>query len=199
MKAALTSDLYLLRGYLRFYLGFFILLGFVTLMPSSAYTTYTALFFPCFLATFTPFLLFPAAEQAGWESALLCAPIERRQMVRARYLLLLGLDILFLLFGLLLGWAVQGERLGAALLASLFFILAFSSLLLYVLYRWGLGRAQLIFFLAFALLAFAARMLRPDLSALLYTPLLLALNLLGLALLALSYRLSCRAYARREF
>ena len=133
MLASYKSDFYLLRGYLKTFIGTFALLIVFSVVQKSSYFAY---FYPAFMAVFTPFSLFSLAEQSGWESMLLSAPITRADIVRGRYMMCLSIDLIMLLVGFITALFLKSDISSniAALLLSLAAVLVLNSLVIPILY-----------------------------------------------------------------
>lgn len=199
MKTALFSDLYALRAHGKFYAGYALILVFATLATQSVYMAY---YLPCFAAAVAPFTLFPQKEQNGWEQMLLSMPVLRWQVVAARYGILGGITVIGLLFSGVLA-AVQGGQPAHVLPLCFALTMLLLAILLPVLFRWGPVVAQFLFFgfflVLFALVSLLQRfgdtvtgvMQAPGVSC--------ALLLAGVALLGVSYRVSCALYRAKEF
>ena len=208
MLASYKSDFYLLRGYLKTYIGTFALMIVFSVVQKSSYFAY---FYPAFMAVFTPFSLFSLAEQSGWESMLLSAPITRADIVRGRYMMCLSIDLIMLLVGFITALFLKSDISSniAALLLSLAAVLVLNSLVIPIVYKFGATKGRFAVMVICILPAIVFPLIGSSdadfdllikiVDFLQRIPVLLVIDACCLVLLGLSYFISSLIYNRKEF
>lgn len=202
MEGFLKRDFYLLSGNLGFYaviLAAFALLALFTDLSVSFLALYVVIFGMSSILG-----LFSYDDYNHWTAYGATAPAGRRDMVDARYLLVLlvavGMAVTQLLLGLLDG--EEGVLSMTAIFSGVY--LLYASLALPVSYYFGGTKGRTVMIVMIALLAGAVGVGGSILSissihgSLRLPPVTLLLPLLGLAALALSHRVSLGIMERKE-
>lgn len=202
MTGFLKRDLSLQAVNAKFYLCF--VLAFLII---SVYSDYAASFATLYLVIFSAtsvMSLFSYDEANHWEAYAAAVPNGRKAMVDARYLLAVGIGAVVLLFQLLVGVLTRSDQFGPALLYAGAF-LVYAAVILPISYRFGGTRSRVVMIVVVAvfsaLVAMGATSLQifsigDPLAALPALPTLLPVT--GLAVLALSHRLSRAIMERKE-
>lgn len=165
------------------------------------------------LVSMLPFSCFSYDRAAKWDLYGLALPVSRRQIVLARYLMLVTMSVLAAALALAFGAAMAvcgqtiawGEYLASAGGALIGGVLL-NALLLPLLYRFGAERARVLFFGvlgAFALVIVILAKFLDDFAqqhavSVPVTALLAAIAVVTVVLLVISYFVSVRIYQRRE-
>ncbi|MDD2955498.1 MAG: ABC-2 transporter permease [Oscillospiraceae bacterium] len=212
MKGLLIKDLLVLKrygrtlGFLVLFYGVFSMLGNSTAALVSMITVVLAM---------TVVTSFAYDEQARWDRYVCALPVKREQVVAAKYLLGLLLVGAGLLISLLLGvlgtllrpQAEGREILLPAMLGNFIIVLLLLALTLPLIYRFGVKKSRILFLVAMALIGgavAASASILSDGTALEFLQqgrwnvLLLIAPVAALLAYALSYRVSCRIYAKKE-
>ena len=216
MTGLIWKDFMVSKRTVKAYLGIMIFYAALTVMGMFSVTFVTA--FVSVMLIMLPISAFAYDEQAKWDRYAMSLPMGRRGVVRARYLFVLVLALLTMALGLagtgLLYLVRQADPLEMfiTLMVSSAIGLIIPAILLPLSYKLGAERARpylyaIIFIpvIAVVLLAKAGVL---DMSMLkgmdLLAPTALAggsalLPLAGLALLFVSYLISCRVAAGKDF
>ena len=208
MKGLLIKDLCILGKSGKFYLLYLVamaLLGYNMDNTSFVIGVLVMVFTILCITTFS------YDDLARWPAYAAALPVSRRQVVLAKYILGLGMPLVggLLSFGITLIYSfLRPENVAQnALIAGVVTAvgIAFNLLMLPATFKWGAERSRIFLYLAFAAVfagSFALAKLplkAPSLPAL--SPAVLGV-ILAVALVALgllSYLLSCRIYAKKEF
>lgn len=157
---------------------------------------------------------------AKWEGFCLSLPVNRRQVVAARYLFTLLLTAAALAVAFVVGLVVSltgrmesWAEFGVTAIAMTALALVMNGIMLPLLYRFGAERARLIYFAVLGGVALIGVLLYkllggnewlssleaiPDPSPALLAALPVLAVLAGLLLLALSYLISCATYSKKD-
>lgn len=202
MKGFLKRDFYLISASIRIYLLFiaaFGILAVFTDMNSGFMMLYVAIFA---MSSMTG--LFSYDEFNHWMAYAATVPDGRRDMVKARYLLLLlvaaGVTVIQFLVGTL---AREAGSLGTAALYS-GMILIYAAISMPVSYYFGGTKARMVTVVLVAFVAGAVAIFGTFLNISTHfgrvslPPEFLFLPILGLGLLAVSYRVSLGVMAKKE-
>ena len=203
MKGLIQKDLRVLRQSNRLYFLLIVVYAFITVVTDMGFSFYSSMV--TVVALLLPMNCFSWDNYAKWDSFAMALPLSRKEIVGARYLLLL------LVLGALLG-LIQGNldvgMLIVSSFSSLYGAVLINALMMPLMYRFGPEKARLFMLVAIALVAglvyFAVRLFTdaqvftiPD-AELVLVPAAVILALVLAGLLALSYCLSCRIYAKKE-
>jgi ABC-2 type transport system permease protein len=207
MKGLLIKDLLVLRRYIKSLAGIWaVYLAFAFLGDSAGVMAN----FVMILCIMIPIASLSYDEQAGWNRLGASLPVSRREMVGAKYLLAIllsiaGAALTAMLWAILafLGRASLAESLlttGLLLVGGLIAI----SVLLPVVYRFGVEHSRAILAALFVLpsaIVFILYRLGVRISPSEQTFMLLAAAspLVAAAALTVSFGLSCRIFAAKEF
>lgn len=202
MKGFLKRDFALVSGNLRFYLFFIVIFGALvafTDMNSGFLTLYMVIF-----AMSSVTGLFSYDEFNHWTAYAAAVPNGRRDMVKARYVMLLLLVAGQMGLQLLLG-TLAGEN-GVAQATALYsgMLLFYAAVSIPMSYYFGGTKARMVTVVVVALIAGAMAIMGTILNIStahggLFLPLgFLFLPLAGLGALALSYRVSLGIMAKKE-
>ena len=207
MKGLLWKDWYQVRSYMKtMYLVVLIVLAIWGMSVSDSPVfplSYAAIFLGIL-----PVSLLSYDQASGWTEYSLTLPLSRRTLVAEKYLIGLGcaagsvlLVVLFMLVRALNGAALETEQLLLMLCSEVCTVLLMNALVLPLMYRFGVEKARILYFLTFALgglltgggaaLLDPLGSIRPALSVLAAAALLAALVLYGL-----SWRLSAAWYGK---
>lgn len=202
MNGFLKRDFYLISASIRIYLLFIAIFGALAVftdMSSGFMMLYVAIF-----AMSSVTGLFNYDEFNRWTAYAAAVPNGRRDMVKARYLVLLlvtaGVTVIQLLVGAL---AKEAGSLGTAALYS-GMILVYAAVSMPISYYFGGTRARMVTVLLVAFIAGAAAIFGTFLNISTHfgrvslPPEFLFLPLVGLGLLAASYRVSLGIMAKKE-
>lgn len=202
MKGFLKRDFALISGSLRFYLLFIALFGALVVftdMSSGFMMLYVAIF-----AMSSVTGLFSYDEFNRWTAYAAAVPSGRKDMVKSRYVLLLlvtaGVTVIQLLVGVL---AKEAGSLGTAALYS-GMILVYSAISMPLSYYFGGTKARVVTVVLIAFIGGAAAIcgtflnISTNFGRVSLPPEFLFLPLVGLGLLAVSYRISLGIMAKKE-
>lgn len=202
MNGFLKRDFYLISASIRIYLLFIAAFGLLVVftdMSSGFVMLYVAIF-----AMSSVTGLFNYDEFNHWTAYAAAVPNGRRDMVKARYVVLLliaaGVTAIQLLLGAL---AKEAGGLGTAALYS-GMILIYSAISMPVSYYFGGTKARMVTVVLVALVAGAAAIFGTFLNVstqfgrVALPPEFLFLPLVGLGLVAVSYRVSLGIMAKKE-
>lgn len=202
MNGFLKRDFYLISASIRIYLLFIAAFGILVVftdMSSGFMMLYVAIFA---MSSMTG--LFNYDEFNHWTAYAATVPNGRRDMVKARYVLLLlvtaGVTVIQLLVGTL---AREAGSLGTAALYS-GMILIYAAISMPVGYYFGGTRARMVTVVLVAFIAGAAAIFGTFLNISTHfgkvslPPEFLFLPILGLGLVAVSYRVSLGVMAKKE-
>lgn len=202
MNGFLKRDFYLISASIRIYLLFIAAFGLLVLftdMNSGFMMLYVAIF-----AMSSVTGLFSYDEFNHWTAYAAAVPNGRRDMVKARYVVLLliaaGVTAIQLLVGIL---AKEAGSLGTAALYS-GMILIYSAISMPVSYYFGGTKARMVTVVLVAFIAGAAAIFGTFLNVSTHfgrvalPPEFLFLPLVGLGLVAVSYRFSLGIMAKKE-
>lgn len=202
MTGFLKRDFYLISGNLRFYALFMVCFAIL-----AVFTDFSTSFFALYVVIFgmsSVLGLFSYDDYNHWTAYGAVAPAGRRAMVDARYLLALlvaaGMAAMQVLLGLL------GREEGVAPMTAIYsgVFLLYASLALPVSYRFGGTKSRTVMVVLVALLAGAVGIGGSILSVssvhgtLRLPPVTLLLPLVGIATLALSWRISLGIMGKKE-
>ena len=217
MTGLIVKDILVSRRSLKAYLGIMLFYAVLTFMGVFSASFVTA--FVSVMLIMLPIGAFSYDEAAKWDRYAMALPLGRRAVVGARYLFTLLVTLISLALALLSGVAVSVTGQGSFIevmvtaFATLASGLLVSDLLLPLCYKLGAERARpylyAIIFIPVIVLFLAFRMgVRIDASwldrlALSSPGALLALSALpllaALALMFVSYLISCRIAANKEY
>lgn len=202
MNGFLKRDFYLISASIRIYLLFIVAFGILVVftdMSSGFVMLYVAIFA---MSSMTG--LFNYDEFNHWTAYAATVPNGRRDMVKARYVLLLlvtaGVTVIQLLVGTL---AREVGSLGSAALYS-GMILIYAAISMPVGYYFGGTRARMVTVVLVAFIAGAAAIfgtflnISTSFEKVSLPPEFLFLPILGLGLVAVSYRVSLGVMAKKE-
>lgn len=202
MNGFLKRDFYLISASIRIYLLFIAAFGILVVftdMSSGFMMLYVAIFA---MSSMTG--LFNYDEFNHWTAYAATVPNGRRDMVKARYVLLLlvtaGVTVIQLLVGTL---AREAGSLGSAALYS-GMILIYAAISMPVGYYFGGTRARMVTVVLVAFIAGAAAIfgtflnISTSFGKVSLPPEFLFLPILGLGLVAVSYRVSLGVMAKKE-
>lgn len=202
MNGFLKRDFYLISASIRIYLLFIAAFGILVLftdMNSGFVMLYVAIFA---MSSMTG--LFNYDEFNHWTAYAATVPNGRRDMVKARYVLLLlvtaGVTVIQFLVGTL---AREAGSLGSAALYS-GMILIYAAISMPVGYYFGGTRARMVTVVLVAFIAGAAAIfgtflnISTSFGKVSLPPEFLFLPILGLGLVAVSYRVSLGVMAKKE-
>lgn len=202
MNGFLKRDFYLISASIRIYLLFIVAFGILVVftdMSSGFVMLYVAIFA---MSSMTG--LFNYDEFNHWTAYAATVPNGRRDMVKARYVLLLlvtaGVTVIQFLVGTL---AREAGSLGSAALYS-GMILIYAAISMPVGYYFGGTRARMVTVVLVAFIAGAAAIFGTFLNVSTHfgkvslPPEFLFLPILGLGLVAVSYRVSLGVMAKKE-
>lgn len=202
MKGFLKRDFSLISGNIRWYLFFIVLLGVLAIftdMNSGFVMLYATIF-----AMSSVTGLFNYDEFNHWTAYAAVVPNGRKDMVTARYVLLLLVTAGVVLIQMLMG--VLARETGSLEAAALYggIILLYSAISMPVSYYFGGTKARVVTVVLIALLAAGVGIGSSLLNitsihgGLRLPPATLLLPVLGLAALAVSYRVSLGVMAKKE-
>ena len=213
MKGLIQKDMRVLRQSNRLYFLLIVVYAFITVVTDMGFSFYSSMV--TVVALLLPMNCFSWDNYAKWDSFAMALPLSRKEIVGARYLLLLlvggGAALLLLVLGALLGLIQGNLDVGMLIISSfssLYGAVLINALMMPLMYRFGPEKARLFMLVAIALVAglvyFAVRLFTdaqvftiPD-AELVLVPAAVILALVLAGLLALSYCLSCRIYAKKE-
>lgn len=202
MKGFLKRDFYLISGNIRWYLFFIVLLGVLAIftdMNSGFVMLYATIF-----AMSSVTGLFNYDEFNHWTAYAAVVPNGRKDMVTARYVLLLLVTAGVVLIQMLMG--VLARETGSLEAAALYggIILLYSAISMPVSYYFGGTKARVVTVVLIACIAGAAGLggailnISTGFGKVSLPPGFLLLPLPGLAALAVSYRVSLGVMAKKE-
>lgn len=202
MNGFLKRDFYMISASIRIYLLFIAVFGILAVftdMNSGFMMLYVSIFAMSSMTS-----LFSYDEFNHWTAYAATVPNGRRDMVKARYTLLLlvtaGVTVIQLLVGAL---AKEAGSLGTAALYS-GMILIYAAISMPVSYYFGGTKARMVTVVLVAFVAGAAAIFGTLLNVSTHfgrvslPPEFLFLPILGLGLLAVSYRVSLGVMAKKE-
>lgn len=213
MKGLIQKDLRVLRQSNRLYFLLIVVYAFITVVTDMGFSFYSSMV--TVVALLLPMNCFSWDNYAKWDSFAMALPLSRKEIVGARYLLLLlvggGAALLLLVLGALLGLIQGNLDVGMLIISSfssLYGAVLINALMMPLMYRFGPEKARLFMLVAIALVAglvyFTVLLFTdaqvftiPD-AELVLVPAAVILALVLAGLLALSYCLSCRIYAKKE-
>lgn len=153
-------------------------------------------------------------EQARWDRYACSLPVKRRQIVGAKYLLGLIFDLAGCVLSLLIGLVAMavgrqvGWELATSLIGAFSGVLLLLSLMLPLIYRFGVEKSRIIFFVFLAItmtvVSAGAFLVRKSHMDELTAGLAWVRTIFGIfpaiaaLIYALSYRVSCRIYGKKE-
>ncbi len=207
MKGLILKDMYSLRKYGRTMLLLAVFYSFMIFMMGNADVFLGTVVIMFAVASITSFAY---DNQAGWDIYVSTLPVSRRNVVMSKYALSYLLALLGGLLALLVGWVngiIKGTGNFFEMLVSAYAMFAiaviFVSVLLPLIYKFGVERSRIIIIAAVAIPVAAVMALAqtkaipiPDeqtvKQALLLSPLIIA------ACCALSYAISNSIYRKKE-
>lgn len=215
MKGFVLKDLFLLRSILRSYIPMVLIYAVISTFSSSASILTTLL---CLIIILIPTTTFTYDEAAKWDTLALTMPVRRSEIVGAKYLVSLlvalggtaatALVMLAVSFLPMVEWALvdQLPSLPAGLAAALIII----SVMLPLLFKYGIAKARIMLLLVMAALGGAVLLFSvgPAAASLGRVLTLMSTHLAAViaagvgfvcAVVFISYRISCRVYQNKEF
>ena len=217
MKGLVLKDLLDLKNYIRQYvltIVFFGVIGFA--IENVSYAQALCTLYLCML----PVTAFSLDERSGWERYALTLPVRRRDLVTAKYIIVLIAMAASFLLDLILttailarsGQAASGQAWiasGLTLYAIMTYTLIFCGLLLPITFKLGSERARMVIILIVLLPIAASFTLGTfvDLEDLAGTVFSMATSICVLAgifaaavlFFGMSYKISCGIYDKKEF
>ncbi|MBE7003463.1 MAG: ABC-2 transporter permease [Ruminococcaceae bacterium] len=203
MKGLLRKDWYMMTRYARILLLFVVIYG-VSGIFFEEMSSFTIL--PAMLMSLLPVTLYAYDEREKWTVCSQAFPVSRAQYVTAKYLLgLCAIAVYFaVMTALRLAFAAAGVRPLDDMLGMLgvqFFVSFLApSILMPILFRFGMEKGRIVYFILVGGL-FMGTMMLTDGGSEMPSQLALpewAIGLLPLVIYALSWRLSVFLYNRRK-
>ena len=209
MKGLLLKDFYMAKRYCRFYLV--IALAFIAISVVGEQNTFFV-FYPMLMSTVVPVTLLAYDERSKWETNSATMPYTRKQLVSAKYIIMLFLlGSCLILIGIsqyarmLRAGTVQWGKLGV-LMETLFVAgLLFPSLMLPVVFRFGAEKGRMLYFAVMITFFVVAALFDKILpkgyhlqSGAQAWVIIVGIAVLGL-ILWISWSLSIHFYTKREF
>ena len=206
MKGLLLKDILSLRKYMRTLLLFTAAYALLIFFLDSSDFLGGMIVLMCAMIPITSFSL---DHQAGWDVYELSLPVSRRDIVKSKYLLALILTLIGTGISIAIGLAYRlithsGDLLEALTVSYALFAvgLIFASVLLPLIFKFGVEKSRLLLIAVFAIPTAAfvalsgAGVKLPDEQAIMrlvaFSPLILV------AALGLSYAASCAIYRKKE-
>lgn len=204
MKGLLLKDFYMLMKYCRVQL--LIMLGFICISAWNSSESFF-LFYPCILSGMLPITLLSYDERSKWDKYSCTLPYTRAQLVSAKYLIGLFLQLAVLVLSgaarayalIRSGSLVIGDflmEMSALAMASC----VCASVCLPFMFKMGVEKGRMAYYIALGIafsLCFAASKLLQEVR-IQFDFTFTALYLLCAAMYALSWYMSVRAYRNRE-
>lgn len=209
MKGLLYKDFYCLKQNMKYIFAILLLYGFIFIpQGNNGIMGAVVIIFPMLVITTLSY------DYAGkWDRFALTMPITRKMLVRSKYILFL----LMLLFGMLVGAVFSaagmlfhqnfnaietGLELGAVSLTALWF----GTVLLPLIYRFGVERARLFLVLLFALcggsimafISLSKNISLPSPTTQQLMPFMGVFLIISIAAYAVSYLISVKIYQKKE-
>ena len=207
MKGLLLKDWYMMKKYCRSYLLNAVVFIAVSLVGDN---NIFFVFYPCLLCGMIPVTLIAYDERSGWDQYSGTLPYTRAQIVSAKYLIGLFIQITMLTVTAL----VQGIKLSMTgsihvndfivlLLTLLIMVTLSSSICLPFIFKLGVEKGRIAYYIMVgvfcALSAVASNLFKEDLQTEIRPNLLLVfLALGGIGIYALSWKMSVVFYKKRE-
>ncbi|HPE16100.1 MAG TPA: ABC-2 transporter permease [Oscillospiraceae bacterium] len=215
MKGFVLKDLFLLGSIWRNYLPMILIYAVISAFSSSASILTTLL---CLLIILIPTTTFTYDEAAKWDMLALTMPVRRSQIVGAKYAVSLLIALVGTVITALVMFAVSFfptvkwdimEQL-PALPAGLAVALVVISIMLPLLFKFGIAKARITLLLVMAAMGAAILLFSvgPAAASLGHILTLLSTHISAVIALSfvfvclvmlLSYRISCRIYQKKEF
>ncbi len=204
MKGLLLKDFYGLKAFGRTMLlviGVYAVIAFAT--KDGGFLTSMVMVFCAML----PMTSVGVDEQAKWNGYAQCMPVSRRQVVLAKYVMLLILMVagfaLAMVVSVIIAVIGGGTMADSLVMGTLMFgaALSISALSLPILFKLGAEKSRMFIMLMFVLLVlpFVLLQVSVDTLANILRIAQYALPFVGLALLAGSYGVSAKIYEAKEF
>lgn len=214
MTGLIIKDFLILRKTLKSYL--LIICIYAALAALGMFSISFVAAFISVMVMILPISAFAYDEQAGWDRCAMSLPLGRRRVVTARYLFILFTALVSFAGGAVISVVMAMAKAGdviellATILTTVGVGLVVSAILLPLCYKLGAERARpylyLVLFLPMAAIFLAYRMgVHADTSALdrmspgAQLGFFTLIPLAGLALIAVSWLISCRVVERKEF
>lgn len=211
MKGLLLKDLLVLRRYGRTLLLLTAFYAFFALMEDTGAVMSGMI---AAILAMTVLTSVSYDEQARWDRYACSLPVGRRQIVGAKYLLGLLFDLTGCILSLLIGLSAMamgrqvGGELAASLIGAFSGVLLLLSLMLPLVYRFGVEKSRIIFFvflaITMAVVSAGALLLREGhmealaAGSVWVKTAAFVLPAAAIFIYALSYRVSCRIYGKKE-
>lgn len=207
MKGLILKDLYMIRKHLRMYLVMTV--GFLGLALIDNGNTFFV-FYPCIISSMIPATLLAYDEQAKWDVYSACLPCSRKQIVSAKYLtgLMVQLSVIFLIaVSQGIRMAVTGQFALNVYLDMLFMLISLSgvasSLSLPLMFKLGVEKGRLGYYIMIGVAAGGSGILAGLSEGNMGSfrmPQLVApvLALVAAGIYGISWLLSIRFYEKRE-
>ena len=207
MKGLLLKDFYMLKN-LRAFILFMVIFLIVSAFSSE---NMFMLFYPCVLAGIIPVSLLGYDERSKWDKYSLALPYTREQIVSAKYLMGLIIQLTVLLFAAITqifymknngGFNGQGFLILFSTLSALSFFT--SSISLPFMFKWGVEKGRMVYYIMIGLACgssvlvadmFTENIIPTDTATVTF-PILV---LISIAIFALSWYLSIIFFRKREF
>ena len=207
MKGLLLKDWYMMKKYMRSYLV--LLIVFVAVSFTDA-TNMFFVYYPCMLTGMVTVNLLAYDERSKWDVYAGTLPCTRRQVVSAKYLLGILLQLLLLAVtaavqGFHMIGAEQPERTGFVVLLEMLVILSCitSSITMPFMFKFGVEKGRMAYYVMIGVVSggsvlaasVSRRAMQVEVSNSIALPLL---TLAAIGVYALSWWLSIRFYEKRE-
>jgi hypothetical protein len=146
--------------------------------------------------------LFSVDEQSNWDKYALTAGVSRKDLVMSKYVFAVGLTVINFIITLILGTLMGDFSFGISLLTA--GLLASATLLILsvmipLLYKFGVQKGKLMFLIPILLLAFAGRYL-PDLPSVDHIDQYIKfVPIIAIALYLISAQISLFIVAKKEY
>lgn len=207
MKGLLLKDFYMLKN-LRAFILFMVIFLIVSAFSSE---NMFMLFYPCVLAGIIPVSLLGYDERSKWDKYSLALPYTREQIVSAKYLMGLFIQLTVLVFAGVAqifymknngGFNGQGFLILFSTLSALSFFT--SSISLPFMFKWGVEKGRMVYYIMIGLACgssilvadmFTENIIPTDTATITFP----ILTLISIAVFALSWYLSIVFFRKREF
>lgn len=207
MKGLLLKDFYMLKN-LRAFILFMVIFLIVSAFSSE---NMFMLFYPCVLAGIIPVSLLGYDERSKWDKYSLALPYTREQIVSAKYLMGLIIQLTVLLFAAITqifymknngGFNGQGFLVLFSTISALSFFT--SSISLPFMFKWGVEKGRMVYYIMIGLACgssvlvadmFTENIIPTDTATITFP----ILTLISIAFFALSWYLSIVFFRKREF
>lgn len=209
MKALILKDIYMMLKYCR---SFFLIIAVFTMISVFMKDNLFFAMYPCLFVSLIPNSLLSYDERCKWELYAASMPVTRTQMVSAKYLVGLMMQMATL-FVTSIALVIRSFRFGepvmqiAAMLGAMFaLMLLTTAVALPVMFRFGVEKGRIFYYVLVGLIAALAGgssyMMASGTGEIIKSTamaILPALILMPVVLYALSWYLSCVFYRKREF